>query len=607
MGWDDLRKELGAVGDVASVVFPVWGAAAAAERYQEGQANRRRDAASARQSAKEQYQTAFDQQEGKLLQAENQWSDQIRGIEQESRGALGDYRSRRDLHNVAADRTRQGLMEEEANILREGASNIGGIMKGYENEATNLRNEAEAQGRDNRMVYTNTIRPNMMNNLENARQYRQQVANQAMSLSDYMNPNNQVAAGTRQLYGDLGAQQMSRYGEEAGRVGQEYRTAMGEERAGLESLMGRGTQGFESEIQGTRQRGLADVGTLKALGAQSAGLMGSSMGGPMTGGQMASLMGQQGAAASEAYATTQRRMRDLADQRRAYEMGMMGRMADSEADLRRAGLAGSQALRAQGLSERGILEAEGLRAGEAASDKAYEAGERARNTAESRLAARVADLMAGEESQARTQSGFRAEREGLSGAIREAQERAERERSGAEERIFGRKSSVEEGKIQRQYRDLMENLGLTQQDLAIRSATANRERGTSTARAVREYEQAAKMAGYDVDSAMLQQQMRDAHEARNTGILTGLATGGMQAAGTAAAAYFGGPAAAGAVKGATGGPGGPGGPSDPSAPQNNRFWDNYGFGQPMNGGYGNYGFSANPYDYRRSAYGAPTA
>ena len=70
---------------------------------------------------------------------------------------------------------------------------------------------------------------------------------------------------------------------------------------------------YEEQAQGTRQAGMADVGVMQALGAQAFGGQMSGMG-PVTGGQMVAMAGQNQSQAGMAMANVQRRVQDLRDQ-----------------------------------------------------------------------------------------------------------------------------------------------------------------------------------------------------------------------------------------------------------------------------------------------------
>lgn len=144
-----------------------------------------------------------------------------------------------------------------------------GTMQGnvnkYQGDLDILSNEAELSRKDSQKTYSNDIQPRMKDLMETA----QNNASSAMSLKDSMDPNNSVATSTRKLYSD--------------------------------------------QAQNEGKAGLAGAATLQALGAQN---FGTQLGGagPMTGGQMAALMGQNQAASSAAYGNTQKRMQDLQDQ-----------------------------------------------------------------------------------------------------------------------------------------------------------------------------------------------------------------------------------------------------------------------------------------------------
>ncbi len=141
-------------------------------------------------------------------------------------------------------------------------------MKGnvgkYQTDLDTLRGEAETSQKDASATYSNQIQPRMKGLMEQA----QTNSQSAMSLNDAMDPNNKVAKSTRDLY--------------------------------------------EQQAQNEGRSGLADAGVLSALGAQN---MASQLGGagPMTGGQMAALMGQNQAQSGAAYARTLQRGQQLRD------------------------------------------------------------------------------------------------------------------------------------------------------------------------------------------------------------------------------------------------------------------------------------------------------
>jgi hypothetical protein len=145
----------------------------------------------------------------------------------------------------------------QGDYLRQGIQDRANINK--------LKGQAESQATDAQKTYTNTIKPNMMNAMEDAKKQ----ASQAMSLKDAGDPNNSVQTAVRAMY--------------------------------------------EKQAQGVGRQGLADSGVLSALGAQAmAGPMGNM--GPMTGGQMQALQGANMGQAAQAYSRAQQRMDDLKQQ-----------------------------------------------------------------------------------------------------------------------------------------------------------------------------------------------------------------------------------------------------------------------------------------------------
>lgn len=127
-----------------------------------------------------------------------------------------------------------------------------------------MRNALEEQHKNSAATYSNDIQPRMKDMMERS----QKNSASAMSLEDYMNPNNKVAQQTRQLY--------------------------------------------ENQAQGENRQGLANAGILSAMGMQN---MAGQLGGmPMTGGQLQALMGANQAQSGTAYANTQRRVQNLRDQ-----------------------------------------------------------------------------------------------------------------------------------------------------------------------------------------------------------------------------------------------------------------------------------------------------
>lgn len=119
---------------------------------------------------------------------------------------------------------------------------------------------------DSKTQYTSTVEPRMKAAMEASGK----EAGNAMSLSDSMDPNNAVHRANEAK--------------------------------------------FERQATNEGRQGLADVGVLGALGAENASRTFGASGMPMTGGQMASIYGQNQNAAGTAMANTQRRMQSLRDQ-----------------------------------------------------------------------------------------------------------------------------------------------------------------------------------------------------------------------------------------------------------------------------------------------------
>lgn len=127
-----------------------------------------------------------------------------------------------------------------------------------------LKDDASAQAKDASKTYSNTIKPELVNAMEDAKKQ----AGQAMSLKDAGNPNNAVHKAVREMY--------------------------------------------DKQAAGVGKQGLADAGVLSALGAQS--LAGQLGGGTFTGGQMQAMAGANLSQSGQAYARAQQRMNDLRQQ-----------------------------------------------------------------------------------------------------------------------------------------------------------------------------------------------------------------------------------------------------------------------------------------------------
>jgi hypothetical protein len=134
----------------------------------------------------------------------------------------------------------------------------------YRDRVRGLTREAQNSARDASQVYGN-----MSNQYRSMQEKANEDANNAMSLREYMDPNNRVATSVRGLY---------------------------DERAEQERL-----------------RGQQDFGVLSALGSQATGTMAGGMG-PLTVGQQVALQAQNQRQAGEAYSSAQRKMQNLRDQ-----------------------------------------------------------------------------------------------------------------------------------------------------------------------------------------------------------------------------------------------------------------------------------------------------
>lgn len=165
--------------------------------------------------------------------------------------------------------------------------------------------QAQEEATDARQTYTGTIKPNLVNAMEDARTQ----AGQAMSLKDAGDPNNAVHTAVRGMY--------------------------------------------DTQAQQEGKRGLADAGVLAGLGAQAFGNQLGAAGGPMTGSQMSILANASQAQSGAAYANTQRRMANLRDQGlqqgfiesdRQYQRGERARdrYSNTIGDVQRGSLAESQ-------------------------------------------------------------------------------------------------------------------------------------------------------------------------------------------------------------------------------------------------------------------------
>lgn len=191
---------------------------------------------------------------------------------------------RRQRQDILADQYERQARE---NINR----NIDEVrgMEGSYQQDLNKAKDVSNQNMTNANKTYEELSPLHREAMESARQN----AKSAMTLNDYMDPNNQVAQGVRNLYNTEGQQMAQRY---------------------------------EQQAQNEQRAGQANYGVLSALGAESAAQAMGAMG-PMTVGQQMAQMALANQQAGEAYANTQRRMQQLRD------MGM-----SKEDALRTAGI-----------------------------------------------------------------------------------------------------------------------------------------------------------------------------------------------------------------------------------------------------------------------------
>lgn len=201
----------------------------------------------------------------------------------------------------------------------------------YEDESADLRsdelqyqkalNDARNVSRQNMEDATSTYKELSPMHREAMNRARDQ-AGSAMTLEEYMDPNNKVQSAYRNLYNTEGANLKSRY---------------------------------ETEAQAAQKRGQADFGILSSLGAQAAA--GANVG-PMTVGQQMANMAVANQQAGEAYANTQRRMQALRD------YGMQGEDALRSQGLAAGERAGDKAYEAGRLAQedlaRRMAETEGF-------------------------------------------------------------------------------------------------------------------------------------------------------------------------------------------------------------------------------------------------------
>ncbi len=426
---------------------------------------------------------------------------------------------------------------------------MSGNVNKYQGDLDRLRGEIEDSQRDSKATYTNEIQPRLKGLMEQA----QKSSAGAMTLQEAMDPNNNISQQTRNLYAGQGLEQRGRYDAEAERAqggfnqlaqdtndsygrlatgaqgeygleGQRAQDAYNREAANTRTTFdeyGNKLQGqYQQQAQGEGKQGLADVGVLSALGMQNmAGQLGNV---PMTGGQLQALMGANQAQSGQAYAQTQRRVQSLKDQGlkgnidaqheglgRATDM--RGKGVSTNADMRSQGLGRATDLRSQGLGAstelkgqgvgrasdiRGTglqrqadLEDRGIERGFERSDSAYGKGLQAQD----RYRNSVGDYESGADRQAARDTDYRGQRGNISNST------------------YG---------LQQQMNDATR--GVANSKTTRDMANYNTHMGGKQANS------AAQIAGINAGEAQKGQMI----------------SGGMQAAGTAAGAYFGGPGGA---------------------------------------------------------------
>jgi hypothetical protein len=475
--------------------------------------------ATAAQQHRDQLSTGYDTYRQNLAQGQDTYNRTMGGYDTQSKESMDKYRIDRNALDSQADNTRQTLMGMERNLVGEATQNVNNITNKFVGTAENLSNEARNQANDAKQTYTGTVKPNLMNNLNDAQNFQKNISGQAMSLAEAMDANNKVAQGQRELYGGLADQMTGR-----------YQQMSDQERADLEGLMGRGAGLYQGEIDSTHKRGLADVGVLSALGAQSTNLLGGGAN-PMTGSQMQALMAQQGSQASEAFANTQQRMKNLEDQRRAYQLSSLQTMGDRASDLRRGSLA-----------QEGLLRGSGIEAGREESQAMYDRGYQGQTEAMDRTAKRLADLMGGETDYNRLAQSLRGEQSGYAGDIYGAKSSAEQFRQSGADRLFGSQAGFEEGKIARGYGNTAEDMSLRDRALGIDRAATDRGFAFDQNLNSLDYQRTREDAGLGQSAVANNIQMQQAQQQQNMSNLMGMLGIGAQVLPAVAGAPGGAPA-----------------------------------------------------------------
>jgi len=216
----------------------------------------------AKREAEAEKQKALEEDKKKQEELINQQEGTVNdfGGAQEKRNSenlqsQGDY-------NQSVDDAEETWKNAQAGNLDQSTSNTNALEGDFQKAQQGLEEEAKKQSAD-----SNTVYKDLSTRQEGSMNQAQTNSQAAMTLKDYMDPNNAQMTGVRQLY--------------------------------------------DTRAQQERQRGLADYGVLSALGAQAGGLANQ---GPMTVGQQMANVAQSSRGAGEAYANTQRRMQALQDQ-----------------------------------------------------------------------------------------------------------------------------------------------------------------------------------------------------------------------------------------------------------------------------------------------------
>ena len=168
-------------------------------------------------------------------------------------------------------------------------NNMMPVAQYYELQINGLKDRATTQSNDARQTYTNTIKPGLVNAVEqsNKELYNTDGTPKYMTYLQAQDPNNSVASSFRDFY--------------------------------------------NNQAVGEGKTGMADVGIMQNMGAQAmANQMGEMAGAPMTGSQMQMMQGQNMSQAGQAMANVQARQQNLRDQgiqqgwlqtQNAYERG----------------------------------------------------------------------------------------------------------------------------------------------------------------------------------------------------------------------------------------------------------------------------------------------